>query len=97
MGNWPAKKGFLQVAVSKARRTACLLLRKLVQPVRIRYSPMTYQAESQTAPELVEQQLAVTRVNKLLCEQPNRNFRVGDDTSGSVPTRGGAMDRDKYR
>ena len=41
--------GFVQVAVSNARRAKFPLLRSLVQPARIRYSPMTFQAESSVA------------------------------------------------
>jgi hypothetical protein len=41
---------------------------------------MTSQAESQTAPELFEQQLAVTRVKKLLRKQSKGNFRAAEDT-----------------
>ena len=41
ISNCPAKKGFLQVAVSKARRAACLLLRSLLKPARFRYSTKT--------------------------------------------------------
>ena len=35
----------LQVAVSNARRAKFLLLRSLVPPARVRYSPKTFQAE----------------------------------------------------
>jgi hypothetical protein len=41
ISNCPAKKGFLQVAVSNARLAKFLPLRSLVQPARIRYSPKT--------------------------------------------------------
>jgi hypothetical protein len=41
ISNCPAKKGFLQVAVSKARRAASLPVPSLVQSARFRYSTKT--------------------------------------------------------
>jgi hypothetical protein len=41
ISNCPAKKGFLQVAVSKARRAECLVFRNFAQSARFRYSTKT--------------------------------------------------------
>jgi len=47
ISNCPAKPGgFLQVAVSKARRAEYLLFRNFAQSARFRYSTKTFQAQS---------------------------------------------------